>query len=62
MVGEKLWHLSQNHQVLCVTHLPQLAAYGDQHFSVTKLVHDNRTQTEINELIGEARQKELQAC
>jgi len=59
MVGEKLWHLSQNHQVLCVTHLPQLAAYGDQHFSVMKLVHDNRTQTEINELIGEARQKEL---
>jgi DNA repair protein RecN (Recombination protein N) len=59
MVGEKLWHLSQNHQVLCVTHLPQLAAYGDQHFNVMKLVHDNRTQTEINELTGEARQKEL---
>ena len=59
MVGEKLWHLSQNHQVLCVTHLPQLAAYGDQHFNVMKLVHDNRTQTEINELTGETRQKEL---
>lgn len=59
MVGEKLWRLSQNHQVLCVTHLPQLAAYGDQHFNVTKLVHDNRTQTEISELTGETRQKEL---
>lgn len=59
MVGEKLWRLSNNHQVLCVTHLPQLAAYGDQHFNVTKLVHDHRTQTEIFELNGETRQKEL---
>ena len=59
MVGEKLWRLSNIHQVLCVTHLPQLAAYGDQHFNVTKLVHDHRTQTEILELNGETRQKEL---
>lgn len=59
MVGEKLWRLSNIHQVLCVTHLPQLAAYGDQHFNVTKLVHDHRTQTEIFELNGETRQKEL---
>lgn len=59
MVGEKLWRLSNNHQVLCVTHLPQLAAYGDQHFNVTKLVHDHRTQTEIFELTGETRQNEL---
>lgn len=59
MVGEKLWRLSNIHQVLCVTHLPQLAAYGDQHFNVTKLVHDHRTQTEIFELTGETRQNEL---
>lgn len=59
MVGEKLWHLSQHHQVLCVTHLPQLAAYGDQHFNVSKLVQQNRTQTEIYELSGETRKNEL---
>ena len=31
VVGEKLWQLGRQHQVLCVTHLPQLAAFGDQH-------------------------------
>ena len=36
VVGEKLWSLSAAHQVLCVTHLPQLASYGDRHFHVRK--------------------------
>ena len=36
VVGEKLWSLSTAHQVLCVTHLPQLASYGDRHFHVRK--------------------------
>ncbi len=35
-VGQKLWGLSQHHQVLCITHLPQLAGYGDAHFKVEK--------------------------
>jgi len=38
IVGEKLWQLGRSHQVLCVTHLAQLAAYGNQHFHVYKRV------------------------
>jgi DNA repair protein RecN (Recombination protein N) len=59
VVGEKLWRLARNHQVLCVTHLPQLAAYGDQHFKVEKLVEKGRTQTQVINLKGEPRLKEL---
>ena len=59
VVGEKLWRLARNHQVMCVTHLPQLAAYGDQHYSVRKLVHDGRTTTEVNELEDISRTSEL---
>src|SRR5512138_2755339 len=36
VVGEKLWALARQHQVLCITHLPQLAAFGEQHFNVKK--------------------------
>ncbi|MGD8622175.1 MAG: DNA repair protein RecN, partial [Anaerolineales bacterium] len=42
IVGQKLWSLSQAHQVLCITHLPQLAAYGDQHVKVEKQVKSGR--------------------
>lgn len=59
VVGEKLWRLARSHQVLCVTHLPQLAAYGDQHFKVEKLVSDGRTQTRVVNLKGETRLSEL---
>ena len=38
VVGFKLWHLARNHQVFCVTHLPQLAAFGDEHYQVQKLI------------------------
>ncbi len=59
VVGEKLWNLSRQHQVMCVTHLPQLAGYGDQHFKVTKEVVDGRTHTEVLQLFGEPRLQEL---
>jgi DNA repair protein RecN (Recombination protein N) len=59
VVGEKLWHLARNHQVLCVTHLPQLAAFGDQHFKVEKIVDDGRTQTRVTNLKGDMRLNEL---
>jgi DNA repair protein RecN (Recombination protein N) len=59
VVGEKLWRLARNHQVLCVTHLPQLAAYGDQHFKVEKIVQDGRTITQVVELTGKPRVQEL---
>jgi DNA repair protein RecN (Recombination protein N) len=59
VVGEKLWQLGRRHQVLCVTHLPQLAAFGDQHFSVRKLVQSGRTITQVDQLSAEKRLEEL---
>lgn len=58
-VGLKLWRLARNHQVFCVTHLPQLAAFGDQHFHVAKQVEGGRTSTQVKELMGVERQREL---
>ncbi len=59
VVGYKLWNLGRNHQVFCVTHLPQLAAFGDQHYQVQKLVKDGRTLTRIEKLEGDPRLLEL---
>jgi DNA repair protein RecN (Recombination protein N) len=59
IVGQKLWNLARAHQVLCITHLPQLAAFGDQHFQVQKLVSGERTTTQVKDLAGEARVLEL---
>ncbi len=47
VVGEKLWALSTNHQVMVVTHLPQLAGYADKHYRVAKVVQANRTMTQV---------------
>jgi DNA repair protein RecN (Recombination protein N) len=58
-VGQKLWGLSGNHQVICITHLPQLAGYGDAHFKVEKHVDGERTVTQVSALEGEARVEEL---
>jgi DNA repair protein RecN (Recombination protein N) len=58
-VGEKLWRLGRNHQVLCVTHLPQLAAFGDSHFRVQKQVIDGRTVTQVEALDDRTRLDEL---
>lgn len=58
-VGDMLWHLGRQHQVLCVTHLPQLAAYGDLHYHVSKQNESDRTTTSVMRLDGEARVKEL---
>jgi DNA repair protein RecN (Recombination protein N) len=59
IVGQKLWQLARAHQVFCVTHLPQLAAYGGQHFHVAKEVTDGRTMTRVNLLAGDQRVSEL---
>ncbi|MEX1247496.1 MAG: DNA repair protein RecN [Anaerolineales bacterium] len=59
VVGEKLWRLARQHQVLCVTHLPQLAAFGDQHFKAEKVVQGGRTTTTVVELEGQVRVHEL---
>ena len=53
VVGEKLWSLSGKHQVLCVTHLPQLASYGDKHFHVRKDVSRAHAATQVSVLDDE---------
>ncbi|PJF44245.1 MAG: DNA repair protein RecN [Phototrophicales bacterium] len=50
VIGEKLWRISQNHQVLCITHLAQLASFADVHFRVMKDVIDDRTVTHVTQL------------
>ncbi len=59
VVGEKLWRLARSHQVLCVTHLPQLAAFGEQHFRVQKSVQGDRTVTRADVLHERDRRTEL---
>jgi DNA repair protein RecN (Recombination protein N) len=59
VVGKKLWMLAERHQVFCVTHLPQLAAFGSQHFHVEKQIHAGRTLTRVTQLEGEQRLNEL---
>lgn len=59
VVGQKLWNLSRSHQVFCVTHLPQLAVFGEHHYQVQKLVDKGRTLTRVEQLDGEPRLLEL---
>jgi DNA repair protein RecN (Recombination protein N) len=59
VVGEKLWQLTHNHQVICVTHLPQIAAFADTHYNVNKQILDDRTITIVNELRPEQRIREV---
>jgi DNA repair protein RecN (Recombination protein N) len=58
-VGQKLKSLSRGQQVLCVTHLPQIAAFADQHLAVEKREHDGRTKTQIRVLDDRARTHEV---
>ena len=59
IVGQKLAALSRHHQVLCITHLPQIAKFGDHHFAIAKSVHEGRTRTTIHPLDDGARVQEL---
>ncbi len=66
VVGTKLWQLTAvdeasevQHQVLCITHLPQLAGFGDVHYKVVKEVADGRTVTHVKPLETEERIAEL---
>ena len=58
-VGRSLWQLARSHQVICVTHLPQIAAYADTHLRITKGFRGERTVTEIERLEDDARLDEL---
>jgi DNA repair protein RecN (Recombination protein N) len=59
IIGRKLSSLARNHQVVCVTHLPQIAAFADAHFSVHKELAGERTLSMLESLEDEARLKEL---
>ncbi len=59
VVGQKLLRLARAHQVICITHLPQLASFGDAHFKVEKILHDGRTTTAVRPLDRKARLEEL---
>jgi DNA repair protein RecN (Recombination protein N) len=59
VVGEKLYRLTPEHQVICITHLPQLAGFGQQHFQVEKSLVDGRTNILVKEIQGEERVAEL---
>lgn len=50
LVGKKLKHLAFDQQILCVTHLPQVAALGDHHYTIEKMVRQDKTQIKVREL------------
>lgn len=59
IVGKSLQTLAQHTQVLCITHLPQVAAFGEHHLHVVKNLHHSQTQTDIRELNAEQRIEEM---
>lgn len=61
VVGQKLWALSRDHQVLCITHLPQVAAFADLHVVVSKQVRDGQTIVQAEAVEQETRLEELAA-
>jgi DNA repair protein RecN (Recombination protein N) len=59
VVGRRLQDLSRRFQVLCITHLPQIAAYGATHLCISKSVRQGRTITSVERLTADSRQEEL---
>ncbi len=59
VVGEKLRRLTHGHQVICITHLPQLASFAHQHYQVAKKVDGERTTITVREMTGKDRLHEL---
>ena len=59
VVGKKLADLANHHQVICITHLPQIAKFGDRHYRISKHVSQGRTRTSIRLLNDEDRYKEI---
>ena len=58
-VGEKMYQVSLNHQVLCITHLPQIAILSDHHYFVSKAVRDGKTYTSIKRLNDEEKIRQV---
>ncbi|MEO6398765.1 MAG: DNA repair protein RecN, partial [Tepidiformaceae bacterium] len=61
LVGAALLRLAERHQVLCVTHLPQVAAFGQRHFVVSKTTEGGRTASAVELVAGPKRKQELAA-
>jgi DNA repair protein RecN (Recombination protein N) len=59
IVGRKLKEVSANHQVICITHLPQIACFGEKHLYVSKKIVKGRTITSVNELDNEQKIEEI---
>ncbi|MFI5296856.1 MAG: DNA repair protein RecN, partial [Polyangiales bacterium] len=58
-IGRKIADVARHHQVLCITHLAQIAAFADVHFSVSKHEEAGRTRSEVKRVAGKARTEEL---
>lgn len=58
-VAQKLRHLARDHQVICITHLPQIASHADHHFRIEKRIERDRTFSHVRELRGEDRVEEI---
>ena len=59
MVGKKLVSLAKTHQVICITHLAQIAKFGDHHYKISKTVSSGRTQTGVAQLTSQERVEEI---
>jgi DNA repair protein RecN (Recombination protein N) len=59
VVGRKLHKLARHHQIICITHLPQIAKFGERHFRITKHVAAGRTRTAIQPLNKKDRHREI---
>src|SRR2546423_9849200 len=59
VIGAKLRKLAKHHQVLCITHLPQIASYADRHLTVRKQIAGETTQTSVRAMEGPDRLEEL---
>ena len=58
-VGKKLKALSRSNQVLCVTHLPQIATFADHHYLIEKKQVAGRTRTSVRPIVGDERTEEI---
>lgn len=61
VVGEKLWGLTRDHQVVVITHLPQIAAFAESHYRITKAERSGRTVSNVVQIAGDERVDEIAA-
>jgi DNA repair protein RecN (Recombination protein N) len=59
VIGKKLWKLARHHQVVCITHLPQIAVFADCHYRVKKITQNDRNTSQVQKLSESERLQEL---